>query len=96
MDTMLKCKYLFNNKIIKNTCIINNKKCIGKCKKMDLIEKPSISKNINQCKHGEYTTKKFNGCKTCGNTVKVKCPKKKVEYVNSGGCNPQKCEYFEI
>ena len=50
---------------------------------------------VSKCIHGEYTDRKFNGCKTCGNTVKVKCKFKKVGFVNSGGCNPAKCDKFE-
>ena len=50
----------------------------------------------NECIHGEYTGRKFNGCKTCGNTVKVKCKFQKVGFVNSGKCNKKNCEHFKV
>ena len=63
-----------------------------------LLDKAKMLRNgidPNECIHGEYTDIKFNGCKSCGNTVKVKCKFKKVGFVNSGGCNPAKCDKFE-
>ena len=49
----------------------------------------------SKCIHGEYTGEPFKGCKTCGNTVRVKCKFQEYGYVNSGRCNPARCDKFE-
>ena len=64
-----------------------------------LLEKAKMLRNgidPSKCIHGEYTDRKFNGCKTCGNTVKVKCKFKKDGFVNSGKCNLKNCEHFKV
>ena len=49
----------------------------------------------SKCEHGTYTDIPFKGCKTCGNTVRVKCKFQKVGFVNSGKCKPGICPSFQ-
>ena len=49
----------------------------------------------SKCEHGIYTDIPFKGCKTCGDTVRVKCKFQKVGFVNSGKCRKETCPDFE-
>jgi len=52
--------------------------------------------DCNKCIHGEYTNKKFTGCKTCGAKLVI-CSNQKIAAKNRNDklCNSQKCKHFK-
>jgi len=74
---------------------------IEKLKLSDIDESATIEAlqrmvNKNKCKHAEYTSEPFRGCKTCGGVIVI-CSNEnvKINKRNSGGCQKGKCEFFE-